>query len=248
MNTLKFPRFAQNILAKRRKARARFMLSKVNTRDRMRVIDIGCGIDGRSFEEHIPEDWQITGIDVLPEENIKHTHPNFTYVRQDAQDLSRFEDRSFDLAVSVGMLEHVTDRRAFRKLVAETRRVAKQYVFIVPYKYCWIEPHYGVPFFPLFPRSLQNAMIKTLNLSGHSKAVRDDPNFLDRQVMWLSNEEYRREFEDCTIFLTPTKETIAIVRKCELSEEPAGTATAESGRAPQKDRGDPRTAAPLQYP
>ena len=93
-------KLVQNILAKRRKKRAKFVLSKVNTFPNMSILDVGCGPDSRSFEDFIPKNYKITGIDILDEKEVATKHPNFKYVQQDAQDLSMFGDNEFDLAVS----------------------------------------------------------------------------------------------------------------------------------------------------
>jgi hypothetical protein len=213
MKTDQLPRAIRNILARRRGGRVRYMLSKVALAPKMNVIDIGCGPDGRSFEDHVPSDWTITGIDILPKERVRHTHRNFSYFQQSGHDLRQFDDGQFDLAVSIGMLEHITDESTFRGIVSEIRRVAKQYIVVVPYKYCWIEPHFGVPFFPLLPYQIKVALVKAFNLSNQREKVAQDPDFIRRHYRWLSNSEYKAEFQDSRIFLMPTLETIAITRR-----------------------------------
>jgi hypothetical protein len=212
VDTTKLPSAIKGILERRRRARVTFMLSKVALSERPNVIDIGCGISGRSFEDYVPEDWRILGVDVVPEHRVQHTHPGFTYRREDAQHLECFGDREFDLAVSVGMLEHITEEPTFSRIVAQIRRVARQYIVVVPYKYCWIEPHYGFPFFPLLPYSMQVALVRALNLCGHRQEVRTDYNYIRKNTRWLSNAEYRKWFPDAKIHLLPSLETIAIVR------------------------------------
>ena len=217
MNTNKLPSVIKKLLAFRRRSRVSFILSKVDVANKLKVIDIGCGVDGRSFDDYVPEDWKITGVDIHPEGRVHHRHPGFTYIRQDAQDLSRFRDQEFDLAVSIGMLEHITEESAFKRIVSEIRRVAKQYIVVVPYKYCWIEPHFGVPFFPLFPYSMKLAVVKALNLSNARESVTKDPEFINKHYRWLSNAQYRLEFPDSKIHILPTLETIAIVRTSQQS-------------------------------
>jgi hypothetical protein len=212
MKTDKFRSIIRKVFAARRKARIDFILSKVTIYEKMKIIDIGCGIDSRSFDAYVPASWEITGVDILPEEQIHHQHPNFTYLKQNAQDLSRFKDQEFDLAVSIGMLEHITEEIAFNSIVSEIRRVARQYIVVVPYKYCWVEPHYGVPFFPLFPYSVKLALVRALNLSNHRNAVRRDPDYINKNFRWLSNGEYRVAFPDSKIYFLPTLEMIAITR------------------------------------
>lgn len=213
MKTNELPGFIKKILSVRRKIRIIHALSKVTKKTDMKIIDIGCGIDGRSFEDFIPLNWQVVGVDLKDEERINHTHPNFKYIKRDASDLSRFKDKNFDLAVSVGMLEHITNETAFKKIISEISRLAKQYIVIVPYKYCWIEPHYGIPFFPLYPYSFKLQMVKFFNLSGHREVVKKDPSYIRNNYMWLSNSEYQKLFPESNIYLSPTADTIAIVKK-----------------------------------
>jgi ubiquinone/menaquinone biosynthesis C-methylase UbiE len=182
----------------------------------MQVIDIGCGHDGRSFDDYVPVNWKITGVDILPVERVHHQNPNFTYLQQDASELSRFKDEEFDLAVSIGMLEHITQELSFKRIASEICRVARQYIVVVPYKYCLVEPHYGVPFFPLLPYAIKLVLVKAFNLSNHRDVVKKDPNYIRKNFRWLSNSEYRAEFKDATIHVVPTFDVIAIVKKCQL--------------------------------
>ena len=178
----------------------------------MRVIDLGCGGEGRSTTALAPHTWEIVGVDRLPAAAVAHGHPRFTYKRGDATDLSAFGDGTFDLAISVGLLEHLTGSAAFAAAASEIQRVARQYALVVPSRYAWIEPHYFVPFFPILPRRVQNAVVRLFNLHGHAARVRADPTFIEGHVRWRSSAEYRAAFPGSRTLLTPTKETIAIVR------------------------------------
>ena len=213
MNSDNLPSFIQQILASRRKKRITQALSRVSTKSKMEIIDIGCGIDGRSFENYIPQNWKITGIDLKDSQKIHHTYPNFQYVQQNAQNLNQFADKQFDLAVSVGLLEHVIEKEAFENTVLEIRRVAKQHIVMVPAKYSWIEPHYGFPFFPLLPESIQVFLVKAFNLSNAREGVKRDPQFINKGIIWRSNQEYQKAFPESKIYLTPTLEQIAIIKK-----------------------------------
>ena len=180
----------------------------------MRVLDVGCGIDGRSFEDYAPCDWQITGIDIIEPEMNCTKHPNFRYFRQDARDLSRFGNQEFDLTVSIGMLEHITDEAAYRAIVEGILRVSRQYILVVPYRYSWIEPHYVLPFFPIYPYGMKLALVKLLNLSGQRKVLQEDPGYIKRYYKWRSNAEYARVFPGSKVYMFPTLEQIAIVKSC----------------------------------
>lgn len=90
--------------------------------------------------------------------------------------------------------------------------MARQYVLVVPYRYAWIEPPYCVPFFPVLPRRLQNWLIRAFDLHGHRARVHEDPDYLDRRTRWRSNAEHRAAFPGSRTRLTPTRETLAIVK------------------------------------
>ena len=66
----------------------------------------------------MPSEWTITGVDLLPDHLVRHTHPNFRYLRRDATDLGHFANREFDLVVAIGLLEHVTDDDTFNRIVS----------------------------------------------------------------------------------------------------------------------------------
>ena len=178
----------------------------------MNIIDVGCGATGRSFEDFIPSTWNITGVDLINSQNIKHTHPNFSYIQQDAQDLSQFTNNQFDLAVSIGLLEHITNKTYFKKAISEIRRVAKQHIVIVPYKYGVIEPHYNCPFFPIYPDALKRLLVKTFNLANQRDAIKRDPEYIEKYCIWPSNKEYQKEFSESSIYLTTTLEQIVIIK------------------------------------
>lgn len=222
METLYRRPFVQRILVARRRRRARFLLSKLQIRPGMSVLDIGCGNDGESLESVLPADFQITGVDLWEPERIRISHPHFRYVQQDARDLRRFADKSFDLAVSVGMMEHICDRASLLQIAREIDRVSRQYAIVVPWRYAWIEPHFKLPFFQLLPYRLQRSLIVALNLQNLGRPAKERPKeFYDqfrRDYQWLSNSEWRRVFPGSRIYLNPTLETISIVRSGQLRQ------------------------------
>lgn len=208
MQTDNFPNWVRKILAVRRNGRYRHMIGGVKTWPSMSVIDIGCGRDGRSFADYADKSWYITGIDLFPPKEVDQSHPRFQYHEMSADNLSSFSEQSFDLAVSVGMLEHIVDPDLYLNTCNEIQRVAKQYLVIVPYKWAWIEPHYGVPFFGAMPKRCQRFLISTFNLSGHGKHL----DYFENHFRWRSNSEYRKDFPGSCIRFMPTFETIAITK------------------------------------
>ena len=192
-------------------------MSKVHCFPKMSVLDVGCGPDGRSLEVFLPNDYQITGIDLYDENEVQIEHPQFSYFKQDAQNLGFFSNKKFDLTLCIGMMEHICDLMMLEKIASEIDRVSKQYIVVVPWKYAWIEPHFRFPFFQLLPSNLQRVLTVLLNLHNLRGKIRQDQAYIEKNYQWLSNREWRQIFVGSQIYLTPTLETIAIV-KCSSVE------------------------------
>ncbi|MBD3348934.1 MAG: methyltransferase domain-containing protein [Candidatus Eisenbacteria bacterium] len=205
----------QRLLERRRRRRAEFFISKVRMGPETKILDVGCGPNGRSLEDFLPSDYTIVGIDILPPDDVATDHPGFTYIEQDASDLSRFSDGQFDVAFSIGMMEHICDRPILRRMLSEIDRVARQYVIMVPWKWAWIEPHFKLPFFQLLPRGLQNALTRALNLHELRDAVRRNPRHIEEHYQWLASREWKEMLPEAEVHLCPSLETIAIVKSAD---------------------------------
>ena len=201
INALYKSRIVTNALEKKRKRRLEFMLNKVNVTPQMKMLDIGCGTDGRSVQEYIDPNYIITGIDLYPEEKIKIKHPNFTYFQQDARDMSRFQDNEFDLAISVGMMEHIGHLPDLKKMALEIDRVAKEYVIVVPWRYAIIEPHFKWPFFQLLPTEIQRQLVDKLNLHNLRKKLIKDPLYISKHFLWLTAEQWQHIWPNSKVFV-----------------------------------------------
>jgi SAM-dependent methyltransferase len=206
-HTDKYPKTFRAMLKWRRDWRFRTIIDLVRTAPGMSVLDIGCGTDGRSFSDQADPTWRITGVDLHEPGLISHSHPNFRYRKLSAVDLGEFTDMSFDLVISVGMLEHITDEAAFHSVCREIQRLSRQYVVVVPFKWAWVEPHYAFPFFGALPHSVQVWLIRSLDLSGHKDRI----DYFENNFRWRSNAEYLKVFPGSRIHLLPLGDTIAIV-------------------------------------
>ena len=99
-----------------------------------RVIDIGCGPGTRSIAAFNKTN-EIVGVDLFEEAKVEIEQPNFRYVSGDACDLDDIADKAFDVAISVGMLEHIRPRQRLVAAIRETQRIAGRYCFVVPHRY-----------------------------------------------------------------------------------------------------------------
>jgi hypothetical protein len=71
----------------------------------------------------------------------------------DGRDL-QFPDKSFDVAFSNSVIEHVGNWRDKQRFASELRRVGKAYYCQTPNKWFPIEPHFGALFIHWWPRLL----------------------------------------------------------------------------------------------
>lgn len=98
-------------------------------------------------------------------------------------------------------------------MAREIDRVSRQWIIIVPWRYCWIEPHFKFLFFQLLSERIQNALTKLLNLHNLGPTVRNNPSYIRENYQWLSNNDWKDIFKANRVYVLPTLEMIAIVKK-----------------------------------
>ena len=95
-----------------------------------RILDLGCG-RGRKSVAYYNRLNPIVGVDRLDPRVLDQLGDNFTFVSGEVADLSRFADGSFDVVVSFGLLEHLSDDEV-RAIAAATPRLADRFAHVVP--------------------------------------------------------------------------------------------------------------------
>jgi len=203
---------AKRVLERRRRGRVKYMLSQVDAWPGMRVLDVGCGPDGRSFETYVLDEYHVTGIDILPPQDVTVHHAQFRYHQQDARDLSRFETKSFDLAISIGMMEHICERDTLEQIASEMMRVSKQWIVGVPWRYCCLEPHFKLPFFQLLPGSWQVLLARQLNLHNLRPKIAQDSNWIKHHYQWLPSYEWKRIFNADKVCVLPMCGDLLVIK------------------------------------
>jgi SAM-dependent methyltransferase len=114
-----------------------------------RILEIGCeqGYDFIRFFKNY--DVHIVGVDLkahhLDQENTE-------FIQLDAEFMP-FEDKSFDLCVSFGVLEHIQPIEKLCRVISQINRLSKSYVMLVPSISTVFEPHALGFFWPLRPGS-----------------------------------------------------------------------------------------------
>ena len=156
-----------------------------------RILDLGCGPGGRSIAAFNSEN-EIVGVDLFDDSALQATAPNFDYLRRDACDLAGIDDAAFDVAISLGMLEHIRPYERLVLAVRETQRVARRYCFVVPHRYAFIEPHFYMPLFSLWPDRLKSALIKRYRLGTQER----QPSGRWQRINWFTRRQWTEVFAD----------------------------------------------------
>ena len=117
----------------------------VHTSKPLKILEVGCGL-GRDFTQFLPQTplIQYYGIDLNTDRFLpSFSEGNHAIMKADARYLP-FPDKSFDIVVSVGVLEHIEPIEDLCKIISEIRRVGKKYCVVVPSITTLLEPHTAV--------------------------------------------------------------------------------------------------------
>ena len=185
----------RRIVSTRRLRQARYnrLARLVGLRPTDRIVDIGCGPGVRTIAAY-NETNPIMGVDLLPPEQVKLTQPNVQYVQGDATHLSVLGDDAFDVAFSIGLLEHIRPQDQLVAAIREMQRVAPRYIALVPHRYAFIEPHFQMPLFSVWPDRLKSAAIRHFRLGSQSRR----PDGAWQRINWLSGADWLKLFDDPT--------------------------------------------------
>jgi len=166
-----------------------------------------------------PNYWERIGSDFLRTRRVKVTVVNLheselalapelaelvTCEVGDACNLSRFDDRQFQLAHPNSVIEHVETWSNMKSFAAETRRVARAYYVQTPYFWFPVDPHYyRFPFFHWLPRPTRARLLNALPLTysgriqgvDHAFEIVDAARLLDRRQFEFLFPDSRITFE-----------------------------------------------------
>jgi ubiquinone/menaquinone biosynthesis C-methylase UbiE len=113
-------------------------LLEKNNGQKLKLLDLGCA-NGKDMVTFLDarDDLEIVGIDI---KDLGLRQSNFQMVVADAEKID-FPDNHFDIAVSMGVLEHIQPIEKLCRVISEIDRVSKEFVVIVPCVNTLIEPH-----------------------------------------------------------------------------------------------------------
>jgi hypothetical protein len=149
--------------------------------------------------------WQTVGYDFLKDRNVRITLANvdkeaaarvavpdlFNFIWADAANMGAFADRSFDIAHSNSVIEHMPTWRAKAAFALEVQRLGARHYLQTPSFWFPYEPHYFMPAFQYLPKPLRVALIMRLRLLGWAAgqnvidAIRlaEDADLLDAVIL-----------------------------------------------------------------
>jgi hypothetical protein len=152
------------------------------------IIDIG---GTKTYWKIIPSEFleshqvHITIVNV-PSWGLPLGHDGlFTVANGDGCDLASFADRSFHLAHSNSVIEHVGHWQKKVRFAQELKRVGERYYLQTPNFWFPFEPHFFTPFFHWLPKPIRIGLHRHLNLGWYGKAK--------------SYSEARQNIDTCTL-------------------------------------------------
>jgi hypothetical protein len=148
---------------------------------------------------------------------------NLRFVMGDATRLN-FPDRSFEIAYSNSVIEHLHTFENQLKFADEIRRVGRNVWVQTPARWFFIEPHYLGLFIHYFPKEWQRRLIRYATGWGLLRHPRQEEvdNYVN-ELRLLSLKEMRLLFPDCKIlkerFLFLAKAYVAVRRDPERRDK-----------------------------
>jgi len=114
------------------------------------ILDVGVSdvvTEGaNAIERKYPYPHRITAAGLGVAEDFRAAFPTVRYVQIEPNKPLGFADKSFDVATSNAVLEHVGSRDHQALFIAEMLRVARKAFITVPNRYFPIEHHTAIPF------------------------------------------------------------------------------------------------------
>jgi hypothetical protein len=201
-------RYEKSFSFKFRKKRAEKIIALINgcyeEHGEVKIIDIG---GTKAY-------WSIIPIKFLKERKVRIHLVNlpdslfppenteiFTFQHGDGCSLTNIEDKSFHLAHSNSVIEHVGSWENKVRFALEIQRVAEKYYLQTPNYWFPLEPHFVTLFFHWLPKFMRIKLVQHFNL-GYFSRCRDyeGAKAVVESCSLLSGKELRRLFPNASLF------------------------------------------------
>jgi len=191
MNSLYYKGFISALTKKNRDNREAKIVRLLNINSSTNILDVGCGPLNRSISNIMGICKEVVGVDLFDPKYVETKNEKFKYIQLDASDLSSFEDNKFDVGLNFGMMEHMPEPKR-TEIFNEMFRVCRKVAIIVPHKYAFVEPHFKLPFFGIFPLFLQVFLVKYFKLHGYGAgSYEETKKNLQSDYFWLSTKKWK---------------------------------------------------------
>jgi hypothetical protein len=182
-----------SISFKLRKKRFENFVRILNISKADRIIDIG------GYEQI----WEGSGLEkqvtLLNLKFPEKKNSKFNNVEGDACNMKMIADKSFDVAFSNSVIEHVGNFQRQKDFASEVIRVSSRYWIQTPYKYFPIEPHVLFPFFDLLPMQIKKMVALNWKYSHFRRLNMDVMDELSR-LRLLTRKEMKTLFSGSSIY------------------------------------------------
>jgi predicted SAM-dependent methyltransferase len=162
------------------------------------ILDIGGTVRFWTDENYHNKNVLITIVNLQTE---KSNYPNIKVIKANASDLSMYKDKSYDIAFSNSLIEHLYTKENQKRMASEAMRVGKYYFIQTPNRYFPIEPHFKFPFFQFLPKALRIFLqTKTRFINGvrYNRAYAEN---IIKEIRLLSRKELESLFPGCSIYV-----------------------------------------------
>ena len=146
-----------------RRRRMRLFYARFTPTAETRVLDIGGAPNTWTAESRYEQVFPVTLVNLRFHAPLKY--PRFTRVDGDATDLP-FADKSFDIAFSNSVIEHMFTWEAQQAFAREARRVAGRLWIQTPARSFPLEAHLLAPWFQYWPKRWQPRLARYFTLWG----------------------------------------------------------------------------------
>jgi Methyltransferase domain len=131
-------------------------LTKMSVTEGMSILDLG----GRAqFWDDVPFVLNLTILNLPGSVETCQSKHNIRYLEGDACHVDVIEYRSFDIAFSNSVIEHVGPANRQADLAREVRRLGGSYWVQTPSKWFPVEAHNGMPFWWFYPARVRRYFI-----------------------------------------------------------------------------------------
>lgn len=197
-----------------RKKRTELFLNLFRPGPQTRILDVGGYV--YDWFRVVPVESSFVFLNVSHPPAREPLPERFDCVVGDGRKMS-FPDRSFDIAYSNSVIEHVGGWEDQQRFAAEVRRVADGYFVQTPNRWFPIEPHFVTLFVHWLPAAINRRIIRFVSYRGWFRSGDDaDLTQLANELRLLSKGEMKQLFPDAELhrekWFGMTKSWIAIRR------------------------------------